>query len=118
MGTPCLQGKKACLGTMCSARQLDKVSALREPAMLLPGKYERRYRKHSTSKYDVRSNLKTFKRKEDKQYCVMFEVNRATRGCLWSRETSGWQFNTFFLAQKPARKPAQAILCWENFLLL
>ena len=86
------QGRKECRGTKCSNRQFDKVSALKgelsfkslrydrcdlsylvcellgecipETAMLLPGKYARRYMMHSASKYEVRSNLKTFNREE------------------------------------------------------
>ena len=82
------QGRKECRGTKCSKRLFDKISALKgewsfqniqysmtdmlchtlfavpETAMLLPGKYARRYMMHSASKYEVRSNLKTFNREE------------------------------------------------------
>ena len=36
--------------------------------MLLPGKYARRYMMHSASKYEVRSNLKTFHRAEKEKW--------------------------------------------------
>jgi len=85
---PALQGRKECRGTKCSKRLFDKISALKETAMLLPGKYARRYMMHSASKYEVRSNLKTFNREEKEKYCVVFEVGKATRGCLKSRDTS------------------------------
>ena len=51
--------------------------------MLLPGKYAR----NSFSKYDVRSNLKTYRHKENKEYCVIFQVDKAMRSCVKSKDT-------------------------------
>merc|ERR1719483_974947 len=70
---PDLHQAKACREDGGCARQKGGHSkhdsaALRESAMLLPGKYSQL----GTDKYDVRQNLKTFKEEDnDDQYCVL-----------------------------------------------
>ena len=54
---PPLQQRKPCRGTQCTQRHRDKVSALRESAMLLPGKY---VKQTPARKYDVRFNLESY----------------------------------------------------------
>ena len=61
---PVLEEKRTCEATRCSKNRLDKVSALRETAMLVPGKYARH---NFNEKYDVRSNLRSFRKKESKR---------------------------------------------------
>lgn len=103
---PTLEEVRSCHGHHCDRREdededLDEddednevdgvsartVSALRETAMLLPGKYVRQLPRGGRS-YDVRENLKSYKKvDESKKYCVVFEVNKATKGCQKSEET-------------------------------
>jgi len=54
--------------------------------MLLPGKYAAF---SDYSSYDVRSNLRSFRRKQDDfRYCVVFRVDKATATCDRSEDTS------------------------------
>lgn len=63
-------------------------SALRETAMILPGKYSQLTEVEEEEKYDVRQNLKTFKQEENNdQYCVVFKVEKAMKTCRHSKET-------------------------------
>jgi len=64
-------------------------SALRETAMILPGKYSQLTEvEEEEEKYDVRQNLKTFKEEEnDDQYCVVFKVEKAMKTCRHNKET-------------------------------
>lgn len=87
-GKPCptLTQRKPCQGTKCSKRYRDKVSALRETAMLLPGKFVKDERRS----YDVRSNLKSFQAKQlvkSQSYCTVFKVEKATPSCMRDRDT-------------------------------
>lgn len=69
----------------CSQRKKDTVSALRETAMLLPGKWSTR---RKAKEYDVRSNLKTYVEVENKgEYCIVFRVDKATKACLENKDT-------------------------------
>lgn len=81
---PVLEEKRTCHASKCSKRHLDKVSALRETAMLLPGKFAPH---RDTGKYDVRSNLKSYRQKEGQQYCVVFEVEKAMKSCINDKDT-------------------------------
>lgn len=68
----------------CSEKNRDKISALRETAMLLPGKYS----SQRTTSWDVRSNLKTFVKKDNNnEYCVVFRVDKAMKACMLKKET-------------------------------
>jgi len=87
---PLLEESKACSGRQCSTRRHVErgasKSALRETAMLLPGKYSTQRRKS----YDVRENLKTFTqdmKTSDHEYCVVFKVQKAMRSCMKTKET-------------------------------
>jgi len=62
-------------------------SALRELAMLLPGKYSEE-RTHE-AEYEVRGNLKTFVPEEENtdKYCVVFRVDKAMKACARNEET-------------------------------
>ena len=57
-----------------------------ETAMLLPGKYAKQH--NFNGRYDVRSNLKSFRKKESKQYCVVFMVEKATKACSKDKDTA------------------------------
>jgi len=87
---PSLEESRSCRATRCSTRQLDKISALKETAMLLPGKYASKFAQ-SRGKYDVRSNLKSYRQREGKQYCVMFKVEKAMKSCLRDKDTKALQ---------------------------
>ncbi|XP_023345257.1 somatomedin-B and thrombospondin type-1 domain-containing protein isoform X2 [Eurytemora carolleeae] len=68
----------------CSQRTRDKISALRETAMLLPGKYSSKRSKD----WDVRQNLKTYVEPVNKdEYCAVFRVDKAMKACLLTQET-------------------------------
>jgi len=84
---PSLEESRSCRATRCSSRQLDKISALKETAMLLPGKYASKMVHSSSQKYDVRSNLKSYRQREGKQYCVMFKVEKSMRSCSRDKNT-------------------------------
>lgn len=86
---PSLEEKKTCKASQCSKRRLDKISALRETAMLLPGKYAPNKRGNSepNKKYDVRSNLRSYRKKEGQRYCVVFKVDKAMKSCRKNKET-------------------------------
>jgi len=61
------------------------MKCLSETAMLLPGKYAAT---HGGRGYDVRSNLRSFRRKEDHfRYCAVFRVERATGVCGKDEDT-------------------------------
>jgi len=63
-------------------------SALRETAMLLPGKYSQLTAVDKEDTYDVRQNLKTFKQEEnDDKYCVVFKVEKAMKACRHNEDT-------------------------------
>jgi len=82
---PTLEERKPCSATQCSKRYRDKVSALKESAMLLPGKYAK---KSVRNRYDVRSNLRSYQKpKSSEGYCVVFQVDKATRSCLKNKDT-------------------------------
>lgn len=82
---PALEEKKTCRATKCSKRHRDRISALKESAMLLPGKY---LKKMARNTYDVRSNLKSYKKpKTSQSYCVVFQVDKAMRSCLSDKDT-------------------------------
>jgi len=69
----------------CSRRSRDKISALRETAQLLPGKWSS---KRMVKTWDVRQNLKSYEEpiKKD-EYCVVFRVDKAMKACLGSKDT-------------------------------
>jgi len=63
----------------------DTVSALRETAMLLPGKWSS---KRTIKDWDVRQNLKTYVEPVKKdEYCVVFRVHKAMKACVLSEDT-------------------------------
>jgi len=69
-----------------SQRKKDKISALRETAMLLPSRKWSSKRKAKT--YDVRQNLKTYVEKVNKdEYCIVFTVSKAAKACLENKDT-------------------------------
>jgi len=80
---PPLEEKRTCKASKCSKRNRDRVSAFRETAMLLPGKYAPK----STEKYEVRSNLRSYKKKEGQRYCVVFRVDKAMKACKHDMDT-------------------------------
>eukprot|EP00092_Neocalanus_flemingeri_P009098 GFUD01009796.1.p1 GENE.GFUD01009796.1~~GFUD01009796.1.p1 ORF type:complete len:275 (+),score=70.23 GFUD01009796.1:57-881(+) len=85
---PDLHQAKACSEGSCSRQQgghsRHDSAALRESAMILPGKYSQL----GEDKYDVRQNLKTFREEEnDDQYCVVFRVDKGTKACATSKDT-------------------------------
>lgn len=63
--------------------------ALRETAMILPGKYSQLHNEIAPAdKYDVRENLKTFHREENTdEYCVVFRVEKAMKSCMFNEDT-------------------------------
>jgi len=66
-------------------RKPDTVSALRETAMLLPGKWSS---KRVVKDWDVRQNLKTYVEPVKKdEYCVVFRVQKAMKACVLSKDT-------------------------------
>lgn len=81
---PPLHQRKPCRGHKCSKRHRDKISALRESAMLLPGKY---VKSPSARGYDVRSNLKSYKEHKSQSYCAVFMVEKATHSCKNDKDT-------------------------------
>jgi len=83
---PSLSQRKPCRGSKCSKRHRDKISALRESAMLLPGKY---VKSPSARNYDVRSNLKSYQEKfiKSQSYCAVFQVEKATHSCTNDKDT-------------------------------
>jgi len=85
---PPLEEKRTCEASQCSKRRLDKISALRETAILLPGKYAPKSPGNSlANKYDVRSNLKSYRHREGQRYCVVFKVEKATKACAKQADT-------------------------------
>lgn len=88
---PALEESRSCRATKCSTRTLDKISALKETAMLLPGKYASKNLRSGKQKYDVRSNLKSYRQREGKQYCVMFKVEKAMKSCIRDKDTKALQ---------------------------
>jgi len=64
--------------------------ALRETAMILPGKYSQLHNEVNTAdSYDVRENLKTFLREENTdEYCVVFKVEKAMKNCKFNEDTA------------------------------
>jgi len=66
-------------------------SALRETAIILPGKYSQLGGEGDAAqedKYDVRQNLKTFQRERNNdEYCVVFKVEKAMKACRFTEET-------------------------------
>lgn len=69
----------------CSKRAKDKISALRETAMLLPGKWSS---KRASKTWDVRQNLKSFVQPSVKdEYCVVFKADKAMKSCMLSKDT-------------------------------
>jgi len=84
---PPLQQRKPCRGTQCTQRHRDKVSALRESAMLLPGKY---VKQTPARKYDVRFNLESYQQAQltkSQAYCAVFTVDKATQSCKNDKDT-------------------------------
>jgi len=76
-------GKEGCPRRKSGHTRHDS-AALRESAMILPGKYGQ----GDQDKYDVRQNLKTFQEEEnDDQYCVVFRVDKSSKSCLNRKET-------------------------------
>jgi len=89
---PLLEESRSCRATKCSKRHLDKVSALKETAMLLPGKYAPKKLPETRQKYDVRANLKGYTRhREGKRYCVVFKVEKAMKSCSRDKDTKELQ---------------------------
>jgi len=72
-----------------TSKKHRSASALRETAMILPGKYSQLNNfEEDEEKYDVRQNLKTFKQEENNdQYCVVFKVEKAMKACGKNKET-------------------------------
>lgn len=81
---PQLEEKRTCQASKCSNRNLDKFSAHSETAMLLPGKYAPK----TTKKYEVRSNLRSYRKKEGQRYCVVFKVDKAMKSCRRDVDTN------------------------------
>lgn len=65
-------------------------SALRETAMILPGKFSQINNEiQEADSYDVRQNLKTFHREENTdEYCVVFRVEKAMKSCKLNEDTN------------------------------
>jgi len=98
---PDLHQARSCTGKAGCSRELNMVqprlirnkkhstsSALRETAMLLPGKYSKLTKVEEEEKYDVRENLKSFKQDQNNdQYCVVFKVDKAMKSCKHNKET-------------------------------
>lgn len=94
---PDLHQAKACSEGSCGRHHVaprpvtfekHRSSALRETAMILPGKYSQLSEVTEEEKYDVRQNLKTFKQEENNdQYCVVFRVEKAMKTCSHNKET-------------------------------
>lgn len=85
---PDLEQHRSCRteGGCTDTRAKDKVSALRETAMLLPGKWSS---KRATKTWDVRQNLRSFVKPEQKdEYCVVFKVDKAMKSCLLNKDTT------------------------------
>jgi len=98
---PPLEEKRTCKASQCSKRRLDKISALRETAMLLPGKYAPKTRGNSVAnKYDVRSNLRSYVPPEEGQsYCIVFRVDKAMKACLRERDTNDLKYGNTVCVQ-------------------
>jgi len=92
---PDLSQTRACRGSSCVTQRLTSrrrhkstPSALRETGMLLPGKYSQ-LSQEEEDKYEVRENLKDFKKEENKdQYCVVFKVSKAMKACAAHKDTT------------------------------
>merc|ERR1719468_30127 len=102
---PPLEEKRTCKGSQCSKRRLDKISALKETAMLLPGKYAAKTPRgnSNSNKYDVRSNLKSFSQKERQRYCVVFRVDKAMKSCRHNKDTKDLQYGENVCVQCDSR---------------
>lgn len=98
---PPLEEKRTCKASQCSKRRLDKISAFRETAMLLPGKYAPKTSENSiANKYDVRSNLRSYTRPVEKErYCVVFRVDKAMKSCLRDRDTTDLKYGNTVCVQ-------------------
>ncbi|KAG5673057.1 hypothetical protein PVAND_003134 [Polypedilum vanderplanki] len=77
-----LTQKRGCQGYRCNSAHERK--ALKETAMLLPSEYSKSRRENDTT--DIRRNLKlrysdSYKHNRDHEYCVEFEVIKATKAC-------------------------------------
>merc|ERR1712106_365283 len=92
---PDLRQTRVCRGTSCAGAKKQNSrtshkktpSALRETGMLLPGKYSK-LTQEEEEKYEVRENLKSFIKKENKdQYCVVFKVSKAMKACAGHEDT-------------------------------
>lgn len=84
---PHLNEKQSCTASKCNMKKWDKISPLRETAMLLPGKYAPQHRR-SGRKYDVRANLKSYKYQEKKmEYCVIFDIEKSMKSCQRNEDT-------------------------------
>jgi len=72
-----------------SADKHKTPQAIRETAMVLPGKYSQLHNQvESSDSYDVRQNLKTFHREENTdEYCVVFKVEKAMKSCQFNEDT-------------------------------
>jgi len=72
-----------------SGKKHSEHSAVRETAMLLPGKFSQINNEvEEADSYDVRQNLKTFHREENTdEYCVVFRVEKVTKSCLFNEDT-------------------------------
>jgi len=96
---PDLHQSKACRGEEGCARKQEEPkritmkrhkasSALRETAIILPGKYSQLTKVEEEEKYDVRQNLKSYHKEENNdQYCVVFKVEKAMKACRHTKET-------------------------------
>jgi len=98
---PPLEEKRTCKASQCSKRRLDKISAFRETAMLLPGKYAPKTSENSiANKYYVRSNLRSYTRPVEKErYCVVFRVDKAMKSCLRDRDTTDLKYGNTVCVQ-------------------
>jgi len=72
-----------------SGRKHKESSALRETAMILPGKFSQISNEvEEADSYDVRQNLKTWHREENTdEYCVVFRVEKAMKACKLNEDT-------------------------------
>jgi len=92
---PHVEEKQGCKASKCSKRRLDKVSAHRETAMLLPGKYATT----RSQNYDVRSNLRSYTTKESETYCVVFRVDKAMKSCSKKKDTNDLSYGNTVCVQ-------------------
>eukprot|EP00096_Caligus_rogercresseyi_P013534 TRINITY_DN6173_c0_g1_i1.p1 TRINITY_DN6173_c0_g1~~TRINITY_DN6173_c0_g1_i1.p1 ORF type:complete len:308 (+),score=63.44 TRINITY_DN6173_c0_g1_i1:79-1002(+) len=99
---PVLEEKRPCKARDCKVlsedskggkRKFNDKMALRETAMLVPGKYKTKQERRSARNYDVRANLKTYRPRDqeaeaESSYCVVFKVDNAMHACHKSQDTA------------------------------